>query len=263
MNLPSALGDVVVDEAGDAYVIEGLGGDPADRAMLGELGAPYGQLLHVHADGFAAVADVAGFEATANPHPDEIDTNPYALLIVEDGFLVADAGGNDIVHVAGDGTLSVYATFPDQMAEAPPDFGLPPGTVIPFQSVPTGIVQGPDGAYYVTELAAFGPGLARVWRLQDSNGDGDALDAGEATVYASGFTTLLDLGFDSQGRLYVLDFSSGVLIRVEADGSWTEVLGGLAAPTGLAIGPDDSIYISNFGVMPGMGQLLKVTLLEP
>lgn len=280
--LPAALGDVVVDAAGDVYVIAGLGADPAMRAELGDLGAPYGQLLQAQADGFTAVADVAGFESTANPHPASVDSNPFGLTIVDDGFLVADAGGNDIIHVAADGSLSLFAVFPDQMVDAPPFLGLPEGAQMPMEPVPTSVVQGPDGAYYVGELTGFPfqVGAARVWRLDDTNGDGDALDDGEMTVYAAGFTNVLDVAFDSTGRLLVLEITkngllaaedpenedpnayTGALLRVEADGSHTELLSdGLVMPTGMTVGPDGSIYISNFGVMPGMGQIIKVTLI--
>ena len=60
------------------------------------------------------------------------------------------------------------------MVDAPPFLGLPPGAQMPMQSVPTSIVKGPDGAYYVGELTGFPfqVGAARVWRLDDQNGDG-------------------------------------------------------------------------------------------
>ncbi|MEV4601471.1 hypothetical protein AB0K15_29235 [Amycolatopsis sp. NPDC049253] len=55
--------------------------------------------------------------------------------------------------------------FPVKMAPAPPALGLPPGTKIPVQSVPTSVVVGPDGALYVSELSSIGVGVARVWRV--------------------------------------------------------------------------------------------------
>lgn len=283
-NLPPFTADVSVSDSGEIAVIVGFGGNPDERAALGDLGAGLGELLAAGPDGFTVLADVAGYEVTANPHPEAIDSNPFAVTRMGDGYLVADAGGNDVLHVDADGNISTFAVFPDQMADAPPFLELPPGTQIPMQSVPTSIVQGPDGAYYVGELTGFpfAIGAARIWRLEDLNGDGDALDDGETTVFATGFTNVLDIGFDSAGRLLVLEITkngllaaedpenedpnayTGALIRVEADGSHTELMSdGLVMPTGMAIAADDSIYISNFGVMPGMGQVIKVSLIEP
>jgi hypothetical protein len=35
---------------------------------------------------------------------------------------------------------------------------------------------------------------------------------------------------------------------------------GLVMPGGLAIGPDGALYISNFSIFPGAGQVVRVTL---
>ena len=66
-----------------------------------------------------------------------------------------------------------------------------------MQAVPTGMVRGPDGALYVGQLTGFPfpVGGANVYRI---------VRGGEPEVYASGFTTITDIGFDERGRLYVL-----------------------------------------------------------
>jgi hypothetical protein len=153
-----------------------------------------------------------------------------------------------------------------------------------MESVPTMVVEGPDGAYYVSELTGFPFELdsARVWRIEDMNDDHDALDDGEMEVYATGFTNLVDLDFDSHGHLWVLEITknglleaegpnpgpdafTSALIRVEADDSHTEVMSdGLTAATGLAIGADDAVYVANMGVPmgPNVGEILKITVTE-
>ena len=58
--------------------------------------------------------------------------------------------------------------------------------------MPTAVVVGPDGAYYVSELtgAPFTEGAARVYRVV----------RGEApTVFLAGFKTLIDLDFGPDG----------------------------------------------------------------
>ena len=68
---------------------------------------------------------------------------------------------------------------------------------------------GPDGALYVALLTGypFPNNLSRVVRLEDINGDGDTRDLGEASVYASGFLVATDIAFNSQGQLFVTEYS--------------------------------------------------------
>ncbi len=71
---------------------------------------------------------------------------------------------------------------------------------------------------------------------------------GRPTVFARGFTNIVDLAFDRQGRLLVLQISrdglatgdqTGALIRVNRRGQRVELLPGrLTAPGGLAVGGD-------------------------
>jgi sugar lactone lactonase YvrE len=254
--------DVAVDDDGDIYAIIGLGADPAERAAvageIGDLATDFGTLVSIDANGDATrVADVSVYESDANPDQGEIDSNPFSLVQSDDGWSVADAGGNALgqFDVNGTTTISTVAVFPTQMQAGPG------GQQIPAQAVPTGVVTGPDGAYYVGELTGFpfAAGSARVWRVMPGE---------EPTVYASGFTNILDVAFDSDGNLYVLEMAkngltsgdpAGAIIRVAADGTQTEVASdGLVMPTGMAIGPDGSIYVSNMGVMPGQGQVIRI-----
>ena len=89
-------------------------------------------------------------------------------------------------------------------------------------------------------------------------------------IYADGFTNIIDLAFDSQGRLYVLEIDAnslltpgenGRLARVPAGGGAAETIvsTGLIMPGGLVIGPDGAIYISNYSVVPGGGRVERVT----
>src|SRR5690606_31982100 len=71
--------------------------------------------------------------------------------------------------------------------------------------------------------------------------NGNALDAGETTVYAEGLTTATNLAFAANGDLIVTEFSTNMLaqapgrvVRV-SNGAVTEVAGGLISPTGLAV----------------------------
>ncbi|MCO5175994.1 MAG: ScyD/ScyE family protein [Thermomicrobiales bacterium] len=277
--LPGTVADIQIAPDGTIYVLTGLGADPSQvRPIAGDKANGFGAILKVDTDTntWTEVADVSGYEVDANPDGGAIDTNPYGFTMVDGGFLVADAGANAVLSVTAEGDVSTFAVFPPQMVDAPPFLGLDPGAQIPMEAVPTSVAQGPDGAFYVSELTGFpfNVGSARIWRVADNDGDGDALEDGEMTVAATGFTNLVDLGFDDLGHLYALEIASGGLlaaessedpaafagavVRVEADGSHTVLAdNGLIAPTGMTIN-NGGIYVANFGVMPGMGQIVKL-----
>jgi hypothetical protein len=259
----NAIGPSDVSARGPLHFTVGLGANPALRAQLPPLGQQaLGWLLRDKRHGWRQVADIAGFEATANPDGREPDSNPQSLLETHHGFLVADAGGNSLVRVGWNGQVSTVAVFPDQLVDAPPFLGLPTGTQIPSQAVPTSVVRGPDGAYYVGTLTGFpfAPGSARVFRVVPGK---------EPTVYAGGFTNVIDLAFGQDGKLYVLEIAhngllsgdeTGALIRVGRDGKQKIVASaGLTAPGGLAI-KGRSAYVSNCGTCAGDGTVVRIPL---
>lgn len=247
---------------GNMRVVIGLGNNPAVRFNeLAPVGGAFGRMIQVSASGnWKYVADIAGFEAINNPDGGVPDSNPYSLISSPGGQIVADAGANAVLRVGNNGSISTLAVFPNRMALAPPFLGLPPGAMIPMQSVPNSVALGPDGLYYVGELTGFPfpVDAARVYRL---------LPDGTYEIAADGFTNIIDITFDAEGNLYVLEIAKnsllngidGSLIRVAPDGTRTELAsGGLVAPSSVAIGPDGGIYISNFGIFPGTGQVIRL-----
>lgn len=229
-----------------------------------------GLLIQADAEGeWTTVADFLAWIGERNPEARGYESNAYSLVTTSDGeFVVSDAAANALLNVTTDGEISVLAEFEERMAELPPAFQEPDGpTEIPMDAVPTGMAIGPDGAYYVGELTGFPfpEDGARIWRVTPE---------GESEVYAEGFTNVIDVAFDSQGRLYVLEMVSGGLLnlnpeepataagtlyRIEEDGSRTVVANeGLTFATGLTIGPDDTIYVSNIGHIPGEGQVVAI-----
>ncbi len=254
---------------GDVYVIVGLGADPAilDDGTLPDPAGDFGKLVRLLDDGaWEIVADVAGYETTANPDGGALDSNPYAVLGGADGFVVADAGGNDLLGVDADNVVSTVAVFPDVMVDAPVFLGLDAGAKIPMQSVPTTVTMGSDGAYYVGLLTGFPfpAGAASIYKVVAGQ---------EPEVFAEGFTNVSDIAFDDDGNLWVLEIAAnsllaeapaGGLTRVNADGTRDVVVSeGLVMPTGVAIGPDGNVYITNCGVCPGGGAVLRMTEVEP
>lgn len=253
-----ALGphDVSVLGNGTTYLTTGLGADPANRDDLGLSDAGLGLLWRVsQARGeVSAVADVAGWEATENPDDDEVDSNPYGLLAVPSAQIVADAGGNSLVRVSASGAFETLAVFPATTAPAPPFLGLPPGAMIPMQAVPTSVAEGPDGAYYVGLLTGFPfpVGGASVMRVVPGQAP---------TVFATGFTNVIDVAFGPDGHLYVLEIATNGLLSGDPAGALKRVVDGvveevpgtegtLLMPGGMAFDRHGNLYVSNLSVTP-------------
>jgi hypothetical protein len=183
------------------------------------------------------------------------NSNPYAVLALADRQIVVDAGANAVLQVQG-AKISVLGVLPKNGRG---------------QSVPTSVALGPDGSYYVGELAeGAGKGKARVWKIPAAGGTPE--------VYATGFTNITGVAFGPDGSLFVTEFATkfprnlkGAVVRVAPDGTRTR-LGGrqLLAPTGAAVDSTGAVYVSNFSVLPAKtpkkspfkgagGTLVKIT----
>ena len=248
----------------DMYFLTGLGGNPDIRDITGPLlgdGQYFAQLMSTGpGDAFAPWSDIGAHEAAENPDGSTPpDTNPYGMTTDGDDFLVTDAGGNTLLGVAGDtGDITTLAVFPNRMVEFPPGSG----SMMPMQAVPTAVVVGPDGAYYVSQLTGFPfpVGGANIWRVEPGGGDPE--------IYAGGFTNILDLDFAADGSLYVLEMftrsllsndPTGAITRIDPDGGRAVVAReGLITPTGLTIGPDHALYVSNYGTSPTNGEVVRI-----
>jgi hypothetical protein len=206
------------------------------------------------------VADIYGFERRVNPDAAtgnaHVDSNPVGLAFARGRLYVADAGGNaiDVVHPFG--RVTNLAVFPNRTVP----FG---GGLVPMQAVPTSVVSGPDGMLYVSQLTGFPfpVGGANIFRVDPRTGT--------ATVFASGFTNLMDLAFGRDGTLYALEIDHDSLLGPGTDGAIYAVsrkgekrqlalpAGTLTEPGGIAVG-QDGLYVSNNGGSPGTGQVLRL-----
>ena len=241
------------------------------------------------------VFDFGKYEITNNPDGGDIVTNPYELTISGNDAYVVDGGGNAVYNIKLDGSNEVKATaLPKNLVDNPEFPPLPPGQELPpglveipasalpegqapgepgevpsqvlSQSVPTGAAVGPDGALYVGEYVGFPypEGNARIFRIgEDGNPD----------VFLDGFTQITDLTFDKEGNLLVLQFGDesqltgdlaslpGSLIQVAPDGTRTTLVAagqGLESADGVVVGPDSQIYVTNRGVGPEAGSVVRV-----
>lgn len=250
---------IAFSRTGQASLAMGLGAEAPARDNVGRKAWLFGRVLQISVQGWpsAAAADIAGYEFTHNPVAGGADSNPNGVAIASGQTVVADAGANAVFSIAANRTITTLAAFPPRMVPAPPSLSLPPGATIPMQAVPTTVVDGEDGWFYAGELTGFPfpVGGANVYRI--------APDGSLVETYASGFTNIVALAFDSWHRLYVLEIGSGAsfgspplnppgrLLRVNPDGSRTVIYDQLFYPGGLALGKDGAAYVTNNGVVPG------------
>jgi hypothetical protein len=259
--------DLSFQGRGNLFFTLGFGGDPTAREdLFGPEAAKLAQLGRATPNGaWKLIEDLGQFEAAANPTGDEVDSNPYGILALAGRQVVTDAGANALVQVRAGGTTAL-AVFPNRLVDAPPFLGLPPGTQIPMDAVPTSVAVGPDGDYYVGQLTGF-PfpiGAANVYRV--------AKDGGTPEVFAGGFTHIVDLAFGPDGSLYVLEIAkngllaafntndwAGALIRIAPDGTRTELVPGvLTAPGGIAVGSDGALYVTNKSIYSDIGEVIRI-----
>jgi SMP-30/Gluconolactonase/LRE-like region len=252
---------VSVAPDGSVFAVTGSAMPQEVRSFPALVRRQVGRLFNVSGGGLSEVARIDRLEHRRNLDKIKGDrnSNPYAVLaLAANHQIVVDAGANAVLEVR-DGRVKLLAVIPGRARGRK-------------QPVPSSIALGPDGAYYVGELAeSSGEGKARVWRVP--------ADGGTPTVYRSGFTTITGLAFGPDGSLFVTEFAlsfeklNGRLVRVSPDGSSRTVLAGrrkLTAPTGAAVDSTGAVYVSNFSVLPGKtpkkgpfggagGTLVKIT----
>jgi sugar lactone lactonase YvrE len=261
--------DVAVTADGTFIVpMPNFGGTELRGIVGSPLGDHLGFLASAAPDGtLTDIADLVQFEVDNNPDADDpgssIDSNPNGVAIAPDGsYLVTDAGGNSLLMVAADGTITLGAVFHAQFKDDPFASPDPAGSPVqvPMQAVPTSVTIGPDGAAYVGQLTGFPfpVGGASVWRVEPG---------GEPTQYATGFTNIIDIAFGPDGTLYVAEIAHNSLLSGDLTGGlWSVPPGGgeptllasdgLLAPGGVTVGPDGTVYLSTGAVMPNGGAIV-------
>ena len=262
----NAVGPTDVLVRGKRFTVSlGLGADPAVRASLPAAGRQLATVAtgRLGRPGLHVVADVGAYEARVNPDGKQVDTNPVALLQRGRRTFVVDAGGNSLLQLKGYGRLRTAAVFPTTRVPAPPPLGLPPGTLLDMDAVPTAAAYGPDGALYVSQLTGFPfpVGGASIWRVVP----------GAAPVrWATGLTMVTDLAFGRDGSLYAVQLAdegllapapSGSVVRIPAGGGAAHqtIADNLRFPYGIAV-RGGAAYVTTCATCPDEGELLRVPL---
>ena len=174
--------------------------------------------------------------------------------------------------------MRIIAYFPN------PLLPLPGGTLVPVSdAVPTCVARDSDGYLYVGTLAfganfgRFGtnappnwaslPPQSKVYRVDP---DSSEVFLTETNVWASGFNPITACGFHG-AALYLTEYTTqdsgyatGDVVRVHVNANGTAGTrttigaGALYQPNGLAFDGHGKVYVSNYSISSGDGQVVRV-----
>src|SRR5579859_1091511 len=252
--------------------------DGSNNLLPKPFASAFGTLMLI-SHGKTRVVDLAAFAAAHPQTADSLgtvpgetpyDSDPYDVIAYRGGWVVADAGANDLLYVSATGRVSMLARFPAVAEQVPAGvFGNPTPISVDAQAVPTAVAIGPDGALYVGLLRGVpsDPGTSDIYRVVPGD---------QPEIWARGLTSVTDIAFDRQGRLLATEFNTGgllspptvpgALVRISDDGQTVTTLPvpGLFQPTGLAVSADGTVYVSNYGDSTTItsshpGEIVKIT----
>jgi hypothetical protein len=185
----------------------------------------------------------------------EPDGTWYSMIAVGNALYAVEPNHGELDRITTSGHVTRVA-----------DISASQGHVVPT------VVAYDDDAFYVSNLGRFDPSEVNqqsIYRV--SHG-------GHVKVVATGLSKVLGIVLDKRERLYVLETSysatdpgpepaTGRLIRILPNGTQRVLVDGssgiLSVPTGMTLGPDGALYISNvgYGAPPvGAGQIVRVEL---
>jgi hypothetical protein len=210
-------------------------------------------VLRVDSDGTTElIANLSAFVmafpvAHPNPGDFEPDGTWYSMIAVRGDLYAVEPNHGELDEITPEGQISRIS-----------DISASQGHI-----VPTAIAY--RGNFYVGNLNTFPvvPGSAKIYKITPS---------GHVSIVTEGLTTILGVVFDGRDRMYVLETSTaagdptpftGRVIRVDPSGHQTEIASGLFFPTGMTLGPDGALYVSNVGFGPppaGLGEILRISL---
>lgn len=185
----------------------------------------------------------------ANPEEDDFEPDGtwYSMINVNGDLYAVEPNHGEIVKITTDGTVTRLIDI----------------SAVKGHIVPTALAYN-NGYLYVGNLNTFpAMGKSAVYKISMS---------GQMVDSVTGFNAVLGVAFDQLGGMYVLENftnnpfptpGTGDIIRVDPSGTRQTIISGLNLPTAMIFGPDEKLYVSEwgYGKPRGGGQILQISLL--
>jgi len=246
-----SLGSLVSGVADVAFIGNTL------YALLAGAGCSHGVpdvpngIIRVHTDGtWSLIADLSAFQQAnpvQNPEPDDFEPDGtwYSMVAVRGALYAVEPNHGELDKITPQGQISRVV-----------DISASQGHI-----VPTSVAY--HGNFYVGNLNIFPieEGSSKIYKITPS---------GRIKIVVEGLTTVLGVDFDDQGRMYVLENTTGNpfptpgtgrVLRVKRSGVLEIIASGLTLPTAMTFGPDGNLYVSSVGFgppLPGLGEVIKI-----
>jgi hypothetical protein len=259
-NLPSdqtsdANGNSVSGVADLAFVGNTLYAITAGAGCSHGLAGTDNGVLRVNGDGSTTmIADLSVYQKghpVKNPQPDDFEPDGtwYSMIAVNGVLYAVEPNHGELDAITTNGKISRVLDI----------------SSIQGHIVPTALAY--DGENFLVgnlDLFPIRDGSSKIMSITPQ---------GSLTTVDINLTIIVGLAYDSQGRLYVLENTTGNLfptpgtgkvVRVTSKHTVTEIAAGLSLPTAMTFGPDGNLYVSNngFGFPAGQGEIVKITLAE-
>ncbi len=271
---PAGVRTTVTDKFPSSQANEIIGGDisgVADVEFVGNTlyallaGAGCSHGISSVPNGIAKVNDDGSWSIIANlsawqkshpvAHPEEEDFEPdgtwYSMINVRGDLYAVEPNHGEMVKVTTSGNISRVI-----------DISASQGHVVPT-------VVAYHGNFFVGNLFTFPipGGGSNIYKITPD---------GSIKIWASDLNTVLGLVIDKWDRMYILEMTVpdasvpppyfptpglGRIIRIDPNGKRETIATGLSLPTGMTMGSNGKLYVSNWGFGPqakGGGQILEV-----
>lgn len=176
----------------------------------------------------------------------EPDGTPYHMKAFRGDLVVVEPNHGQLLRIN-------LTNASEPRIEQIADMSAPLGHIVPTS------IASRDNRFYVGNLGHF-PIIVAEQKLYQVTHEGFVID------YWGGFTTVVDVRVDGEGRIYVLELNSaagfpglgnGRILRITGK-LVEEIVSGLDVPTAMVLGPHGDIYVSDLGAAPGsVGRILR------